>query len=215
MSMLTPPGMGGKYRITGNRYPRMRRPRHRRVVLAAIGATAAVALIGWGTLQVVDIFTGGGGKARAAAGNKNCAVSRQASASPAPKPRVLPEPGEITVNVYNATTRAGLAKKTAKALEKRGFTIGEVDNAPAAYDKKVEDTALLLGAPAAEKGAFEVLGAHVTDSRSKQDKSRKKAAEVDFIIGKAFTGLAPEKQAVETVTALVSPSPSPSATPKC
>lgn len=27
MSMLTPPGMGGKYRITGDKYPRMRRPR--------------------------------------------------------------------------------------------------------------------------------------------------------------------------------------------
>ncbi|MBQ0983361.1 LytR C-terminal domain-containing protein [Streptomyces sp. F63] len=215
MSMLTPPGMGGKYRITGNRYPRMRRPRHRRVVLAAIGATAAVALIGWGTLQVVGIFSGGGVEARAAAGAKNCAVGRQASASPAPKPKVLPEPAEITVNVYNATTRSGLAKKTAKALEKRGFTIGEVDNAPAAYDKKVKDSALLLGAPAAEKGAFDVLGAHLAGAKTKQDKSRKKPAEVDFMIGDAFGGLAPEDRAAETVTALVSPAPKPSARPAC
>ncbi|WP_037679402.1 LytR C-terminal domain-containing protein [Streptomyces albus] len=215
MSMLTPPGMGGKYRITGNRYPRMRRPRHRRVVLAAIGATAAVALIGWGTFQVVGIFSGGGVEARAAAGAKNCGVGRQASASPAPKPRVLPKPGQITVNVYNATTRGGLAKKTATALKKRGFTIGKVDNAPAAYDKKVKDAALLLGAPAAEKGAFEVLGAQLTGARTKQDKSREKPAEIDFIIGKAFTKLVPEERAVETVTALVSPSPKPSARPEC
>ncbi|NJP99145.1 LytR C-terminal domain-containing protein [Streptomyces sp. PLAI1-29] len=244
--------MGGKYRVTGTTFPRMRRPRHRRAVLAAVGATAAVSLVGWGTVQAVDIFTGGGGPAaRAAVGDKNC-TARQATASPAsPAPVALPEPGEITVNVYNATTESGLAKKTAKALEKRGFTIGEIDNAPAEYDKKVKDTALLLSGPGAGK-APEVLGAHVTDARTEQardgdrdsgdgggdgakkqpaegnakgdksgtpdetgdagdaGKAKGSKAEIDFIIGEAFTGLAPESKATKTVAALAEPSPRPS-----
>ncbi len=45
MSMLTPPGMGGKYRITGDAFPRMRRPRkRRRLVLAGVGAVVALGL---------------------------------------------------------------------------------------------------------------------------------------------------------------------------
>lgn len=42
---------------------------------------------------------------------------------------------EITVNVYNATNRAGLAGKTAETLKKRGFQIGTVGNARLASQK--------------------------------------------------------------------------------
>ncbi|MGW7352253.1 LytR C-terminal domain-containing protein [Streptomyces sp. NPDC054784] len=69
MSMLTPPGMGGPYRIKGDRYPRMRRPRNRRrIVLATATAALATGLVGWGTVQLVDVFTGGGGSTAEAAG---------------------------------------------------------------------------------------------------------------------------------------------------
>lgn len=45
-----------------------------------------------------------------------------ASAAPAPK--------SITVNVYNATQRAGLAATTAQALGGQGFVVGTVTNDP-------------------------------------------------------------------------------------
>lgn len=73
--------MGGKYRIKGDTYPRMRRPRRRgRLVLALVGAIVALGLIGWGTIQLIDVF-GGGGKAKAAAHQKDC---------PRPAPRAPP-----------------------------------------------------------------------------------------------------------------------------
>ncbi|WP_326808068.1 LytR C-terminal domain-containing protein [Streptomyces sp. NBC_01186] len=88
MSMLTPPGMGGKYRIKGDRYPRMRRSRGRgKIIFASVASMVAVAMIGWGTLQLIDIFSGGSGGARASgAGGKpgDCATpaaSRDAAAA--------------------------------------------------------------------------------------------------------------------------------------
>ena len=150
MSMLTPPGMGGKkYRITGDRYPRMRRPRHRRrIVLALVASACALGLVGWGTLQLIDVFGGRGSSAQAVPGQHSTAGTAAndgaGAGQDAPREK-LPAPGTITVNVFNATPRSGLAKHTADELKKRGFKIGKVGNAPAAYDKKVKGTGILLG----------------------------------------------------------------------
>ncbi|RST16288.1 LytR family transcriptional regulator [Streptomyces sp. WAC05374] len=209
MSMLTPPGMGGKYRITGDAYPRMRRPRRRRrIVVAALAAVVALGLAGWGTLQLIDVFGGGGADSRA-----------RTAAGPGCKPRknvVTPvhvplKPAQITVNVYNATPRAGLAKSTADELKKRGFAIGKVGNAPAAYDKKVPGTGMLLGATGARDSAFPVLRTQLKGAALKTD--TRATADVDLIIGTAFKTLTPPKDATAALTALAKPAPAPSA--KC
>ncbi|MEU9994752.1 LytR C-terminal domain-containing protein [Streptomyces sp. NPDC050848] len=207
MSMLTPPGMGGKYRITGDKYPRMRRPRHRRrIVLAAGAAVVVLGAAGWGTLQLIDVFSGGG-----ADGTKTTA-GRAADCKPAPKATVapvaaLPKPTQITVNVYNATPRSGLAKSTADELKKRGFVIGKVGNAPAAYDKKVPGTGMLLGAPGATKGAFSVLGTQLKGATTKTD--ARATADVDLIIGTAFKALDAKTTADAALVALNKPKPAP------
>ncbi|MFE8939594.1 LytR C-terminal domain-containing protein [Streptomyces sp. NPDC000963] len=205
MSMLTPPGMGGKYRITGDVYPRMRRPhRRRRIVLAATAAAVVLGAAGWGTLQLVDVFSGDAGT-KAAAG-------KQADCKPAPTPTAqaaaaLPKPAQITVNVYNATPRSGLAKTTADELKKRGFKVGKVGNAPAAYDKKVPGAGLLLGAPAATKGAFPVLGTQLAGATTRTD--ARTTADVDLIIGTAFKNLSPKTTADAALVALTKPAPAP------
>ncbi|MFD7499833.1 LytR C-terminal domain-containing protein [Streptomyces sp. NPDC059850] len=215
MSMLTPPGMGGKYRITGDRYPRMRRPRsRRRLVFAALGSVVALGLVGWGTLQLIDVFSGGGGKGgdtvRAARGSTDC-KREPASSSRTAAAKKLPKPSDITVNVYNATKRSGLAKDTAKALEKRGFKIGDVGNAPKAYDNKVKASGILLGAPASAEGASRVLGTQLAGAQTKNDARRGK--DVDLIIGSGFKDLAKQKDADKALTALTKPSPKPSGSP--
>ncbi|MFF3484779.1 LytR C-terminal domain-containing protein [Streptomyces sp. NPDC002701] len=210
MSMLTPPGMGGQYRITGDKYPRMRRNRgRRRIVLAVVASVAALGLVGWGTLQLIDVFTGGGDRASAAAA-AGCGKSPSPSASPV---RAVPEPGQITVNVLNATARSGLAKDTADALKKRGFKIGEVGNATKAYDKKVDGPGLVLGAKTAVDAALPVLATQLAGAETKTD-TRTKPAEVDLILGKAFKALAKEKDADKALTTLARPEPTPSVTKK-
>lgn len=204
MSMLTPPGMGGKYRITGDKYPRMSRPRRRgKLILAATASVVTLGLAGWGTLQLIDVFTGGNRQANAADHKTDCS-----SAKPSTPAKALPKPAKITVNVYNATPRSGLAKKAADELKKRGFTIGEVGNAPAAYDKKVAGPGVLLGAPSATNGSFPVLGTQLQGAVLKTDARR--TADVDLILGTKFTAFSTPQSAADALTALTNPSPAPS-----
>ncbi|WP_411081796.1 LytR C-terminal domain-containing protein [Streptomyces sp. cmx-18-6] len=197
--------MGGKYRITGDTYPRMRRPRNRRrIILAGVSAVVTLGLAGWGTLQLIDVFTGGDKSANAAEHKRDC---------PTPKPAVaakaLPKPAGVKVNVFNATTRSGLAKSAADELKKRGFAVGEVGNAPEAYDKKVPGTGVLLGAPTAADGSFAVLGTQLPGTVRKTD--NRKTAEVDLILGTKFKAFSTPAEATAAMTALTKPSPAPSA----
>ncbi|MEV0219327.1 LytR C-terminal domain-containing protein [Streptomyces sp. NPDC050704] len=215
MSMLTPPGMGGQYRITGDKYPRMRRNRgRRRIALAVVASLTALGLIGWGTLQLIDVFTGGGDKASAAGPAPDCKTSPSPSPSPSASPaKALPKPGQITVNVLNATPRSGLAKDTADELKKRGFKVGEVGNAPKTYDKKVPGPGIVLGAKAAADAALPVLGTQLTGAELKTD-NRTKPAEVDLVLGTAFKALTKKEDADKVLTTLAKPKPTPSATNK-
>jgi hypothetical protein len=209
MSMLTPQGMGRQYRIKGNKYPRMRRPRRRgRLAVGLVASVAALGLIGWGTLQLIDVFTGGD-KATAAGTKADCA--RRATPSASARAANPVKPGQITVNVLNATPRIGLAKKTADELKKRGFKIGDVGNAPKAYDAKVKAAGILLGAPASADGASRVLGTQLAGAQTKNDARRGK--DVDLIIGSGFKDLVKQKDADKALTALTKPSPRPSGSP--
>ncbi|MEV6667862.1 LytR C-terminal domain-containing protein [Streptomyces nigra] len=211
MSMLTPPGMGGQYRIKGDKYPRMRRRRPRgRLVLLGAASLAGLGLVGWGTLQLVDVFTGGGGTASAAGAKSDCSTKATASPSAAPK---LPKPDAITVNVLNATTRGGLAKKTADELKKRGFKIGDVGNASKEYDKKVKGTGLLLGPASSLNTSLPVLATQLTAAERRTDAARKGAA-VDLIIGDAFKELTKKADATKALTALAEPEPTPASSKK-
>lgn len=211
MSMLTPPGMGGQYRITGDRYPRMRRPRRRgRLVALAVASAAVLGLGSWGTLQLIDVFTGNDDSAAAAGTKADCATK----AAPVAAPKAFPVPGTITVNVLNATTRSGLAQKTADELKKRGFKIGEVANATKEYDKKVKGTGVLLGPATALDTSLPVLGAQLAAAERRTDPVRK-GTELDLIIGDGFRELTKKADADRALTALANPEPAPASKKNC
>ncbi|MBT2478592.1 LytR C-terminal domain-containing protein [Streptomyces sp. ISL-94] len=211
--------MGGKYRVTGAAYPRMSRKRsRRRIVLAVLGSVLALALVGYGALQLIDVFRGDSSKRNTAAGGKDCPTGSPkaaaqgggpAAASPvAAKPAVvLPQPGDITVNVYNATPRAGLAKTVGDELKKRGFIIGNVGNAPADFDKKVPGTGILLGSPATDKAAFAVLGTQLAGVTQQTD--ARETADIDLILGDAFKEFSTKADADKALALLANPEPAP------
>lgn len=209
MSMLTPPGMGGKYRITGNKYPRMRSPRRRgRLAFLAVASVTALGVIGWGTLQLIDVFTGGGKNVSAVGTKGECSPKKAPAASPsvASVAHKLPEPGQITVNVLNATPRTGLARQTADELEKRGFRIGRVDNATEEFDKKVEGPGILLGPASSLNTSLPVLATQLAGAESRTDDTRK-GTDIDLIIGTGFKELTRQAAAEKALAALNAPEP--------
>ncbi len=204
MSMLTPPGMGGKYRVTGNIHPRMRRPSNRRrIVLSAVAGAVVLGVVGVGAAQLAGAFDGDGH--RAAAGH--CPSPSGSGASDTAALR-LPKPSAMTVNVYNATDRAGLAKTTADALKKRGFRIGKIGNAPTPYNNKLKGAAVLVGGPK-EEAALKVLGTELAAGTAKTDPKRS-GTDVDLIIGSAFSTLDPLQNVTHALLALREPAPTPS-----
>ncbi|MCY0938298.1 LytR C-terminal domain-containing protein [Streptomyces sp. H34-S4] len=209
MSMLTPPGMGGKYKVTGAAYPRMSRPRRRRrIVLMVLGSIIGLALIAYGAVQLIDVFGGDADKRKTAAA-KNCATpAPKAGSTAAAAPKVaLPPPGGITVNVYNATPRAGLAKAVGDELKNRGFIIGKVGNAPADFDKKVPGAGILVGSPQTDKAAFSVLGTNLAGATQQTD--TRESTDIDLILGDAFKELTPKADADKALAVLANPQPAP------
>ncbi|WP_344054170.1 LytR C-terminal domain-containing protein [Streptomyces thermoalcalitolerans] len=207
--------MGGQYRITGNKYPRMRRPRRRgRLAFLAVASVTALGVIGWGTLQLIDVFTGGGKSASAVGTKGECAPKAAPTASPSPASaaRTLPKPGQITVNVLNATARTGLAKQTADELKKRGFRIGRVDNATKEFDKKVKGTGILLGSASSMNTSLPVLATQLAGAERRAD--ARKGADVDLIIGDGFKQLTAQAAADKALAALYAPPPPPETTKK-
>ncbi|ELS54498.1 LytR C-terminal domain-containing protein [Streptomyces viridochromogenes] len=204
--------MGGQYRIKGDKYPRMRPPRRRgRLVVLAVASAAVLGMIGWGTLQLIDVFTGGGRKASAAGPKADCETGATPSAT---SPAALPKPGGITVNVFNATTRSGLARQTADELKKRGFKIGDVGNADKKYDKKVKGTGILLGPAASLNTSLPVLATQLTAAELRTDAARK-GADVDLILGNGFKELTKKADADKALTALAEPKPTATSSKSC
>ncbi len=104
--------------------------------------------------------------------------------------KVLPHPSAITVNVYNATKRVGLASLTSVDLRTRGFKSGIV----ASSSENIKGIAeIRYGAgfrPAANR-----LAAYVPGGVVKRDATKKPGdSSVDLIIGDSFGQLAPDQQ---------------------
>lgn len=113
----------------------------------------------------------------------------------------------ITVNVYNATDKAGLAGRTAALLKQRGFTIGTIGNAPAQLQDKVAGTARITGGAAGTK-AMTVLRSEVAGAVPATD--QRKDASVDLVLGNGFTALATPAQAAQALAQAAGPAPSAS-----
>jgi hypothetical protein len=115
----------------------------------------------------------------------NAGPSPSATATCTPAAGSSAAPSQVTVNVYNATKRQGLASSTAKIVKERGFVVGTVQNDPA--KKTIAQSAEVRYGPNGEASAQLVIAlvpgsVPVKDSRAD--------ASVDLVIGEKFTALA-------------------------
>jgi hypothetical protein len=224
--MLTPHGMKGKqFRITGNSYPRLGPPPRRgRKVLMLVGSLLALALVAFGGIQLVNIFTGKAkhglpqacAGAHPSAGASGTPLAAPASppagalGTPLPSVTAVPQPQTITVNVLNATDKNGLAAHTADELKKRGFAVGKVGNAPSALQNKVTGPAEVVGGQSGAAAAA-LLRAQVNGAATMDD--GRADGSVDFVIGNGFSQLLDQNAAATALSSALKPSPSPSPAP--
>lgn len=101
-------------------------------------------------------------------------------------------PGDVTVHVFNATSREGLAGRAAESLTARGFQVDGVDNAD-----PVEGPGLVRHGPAGAEQA-ELLAQSVGQGVSTELVEREGDA-VDLVLGPDWEDLpAPGDQAEQT-----------------
>ncbi|KRE56292.1 LytR C-terminal domain-containing protein [Phycicoccus sp. Soil748] len=109
-------------------------------------------------------------------------------------------PAGVTVNVYNATDRSGLAATTASAVRKRGYRIATVANDP--LQKTVSGPAEVRYGTTGRPGARLVL---TLVKGAKAVKDSRTDSSVDLVLGDKFTVLAAAAKA----------KPSPTTTKPC
>lgn len=113
--------------------------------------------------------------------------SANAESSCTPFDPKRPTPANTTVNVYNATTKEGLAGRTAAALRERGFTVGKVANDP--LGRAVAGPAEVRFGPSGKGHAELVVPMAGKGATLVPDK--RKDTSVDLVLGAKFTSLAP------------------------
>jgi LytR cell envelope-related transcriptional attenuator len=162
-------------------------PRSRLGVVVLVGVLAVV-LFGAGVGLSV-LLRGGTDEAAQPVAEPTCVTTTTV-------PEVtLPKPGTVSVNVYNATDRSGLAASTGVALKGRGFNVGEIANDP--LGKNIKGVAQLRygtkGESNAELLVFYFPGAKlVADDRTD--------ASVDVVLGAKFDSVESTKKVRKATT---------------
>jgi hypothetical protein len=146
----------------------------RTAIVLAVLAVAVLIAGRWGWAQLTQPF---GDEVAAATATSEPTCTPAPGASPA-----LPAPGEVTVNVYNASGISGLAGQTAEALAAAGFIVGAVDNDP--LGKRLDGVGEVRSAPGSQP-QVESLLRYIPGAVWVQD--QRADPTVDFAIGAGFT----------------------------
>jgi zona occludens toxin (predicted ATPase) len=164
---------------------RSRRSRRRRALITLV----LVALMLFFAFWYAYSYYRSSGEAVAAPAPTCTTAAPAAPAAPA-KAAAAPKPADITINVYNATSRDGLAGKTASDVRERGFKVATVTNDP--LQRTVTGTAEVRYGKSGAAKAKLVLG---LVKGAKPVRDARTDASVDLVLGDKFTALtAPAKQ---------------------
>jgi hypothetical protein len=142
--------------------------------LAVLGLLVVLAAVAAGWAIAKDSETG------PAAGQAPCVRST------APFTAAVPRSAEaVRLNVYNATSRIGLANEVADELRALGFRVGKVGNDP--QNQTVATVAQIRYGPRGA-GAAQFLRAQIPGADAKVD--TRSTAEIDVVLGMAYERLA-------------------------
>ncbi len=182
MSMLTPVGEGGRRRRGARR--------------TAITLLLAVLLLAGATYVAWDTLTGDRGARTLSGAEKTpCPAARATGARKGPKVKPV-RPGAVRVNVYNSTSRPGLAGSVAAQLEERGFRVLRVANDPT--DRTVRVVAEIRHGRRGRAAAV-TLRARAPGAVLVRDPRRTPV--VDLALGTRYRELASEREALTALRA--------------
>lgn len=131
------------------------------------------------------------------------ADARRCAEGEVPAATAMPDPGALTVNVYNDTDQPGLAKRVAGQLKDRGFKIGKVEQD--GDQNVVKGTAEVRYGPKGLGGAH-LLGAYLVEADMVPDVERKDG-NVDVVLGLEFRQLASPAEVNDALRLIGDPSP--------
>jgi hypothetical protein len=118
--------------------------------------------------------------------------------------RPLPDPSHIKVNIFNGTSKVGLATTVADEFRNRGFTVGTVKDAPEKYDKtaKLSYGRNEIAASAVVKSYFLGDATYAFDLKRTDDF-------VDVTIGALYTKLGTKTEVNQAQAQIGNPSAPP------
>jgi LytR cell envelope-related transcriptional attenuator len=177
-------------------------PRRRRPWATGLLIVLMMAVVFGGTYGAVVLLRGGGNEPGPGTGSGSSTPDTCVTVTVTPG-AALPEPATVTVNVYNATDRSGLARTTADELKAREFGIGAVANDP--LGKSIAGVAeIRYGVDGADNA--KLLRYYAPKAKLVQDK--RTDATVDLVLGEKWKAVAPQK-AVDAALAKPVASPGP------
>lgn len=157
--------------------------RHLRTAITLLGLVIFVVIAAWISWRQV---TGGD------------TPEPRAQTTCAPAATTVPAPADIQLNIFNATSRAGLASAVSDQMIARGFTVVDVANDP--LDREVEGTAEVR-AHLDQQAAASAIMAQVPGAIFVADERAEPT--VDLVLGEAFQALGDP----------AAPAPAPTSTP--
>jgi hypothetical protein len=172
-----------------------RLPSHRRKTRRSLVTLALVVLMLFFAFWYAYSYYRASGAPRATPPSSSCTKT------------AAPTPATITLNVYNATDRNGLAARTATALRHRGFKVATVSNDP--LQKTVAGAAEVRYGRSGLASSRLVL-ATVKGAKPVQD--GRTDASVDLVLGAKFTALAPVPKAKPASKPAAKPTARPTGT---
>lgn len=115
----------------------------------------------------------------------------------------VPERDQVTINVYNGTSRQGLADQIGGEFRNRGFQVSKMESA--ADGKQYDQIAVITYGPQAIGAAWLVSAYFLVDEAEKNYQEDREGAEVDVMLGSKFQQLATSTEVNQSIAAKGSP----------